>query len=247
MGANSLTWNRLPEGPLWLISPHLRVWQKQLLKQLRKRVPADPETIWIFSSGTRAINQIKCIGLKRAAILTAAAGANTHLQATRLDRWLIPIPTYHIGGFAILARAFLSGSAVEPMGRWLASDFITTITQRKITLTSLVPAQVYDLVRSRRRAPSSVRAIVVGGGALDPDLYVSARDLGWPLLPSYGLTESAAQVATAKLSSLHTRKFPDLAVLPHAQIELRASRIFIRSPSLCHWIATLDRNGVFTL
>ena len=42
---------------------------------------------------------------------------------------------------------------------------------------------------------------MTGGGALDPSLYKQARDLGWPLLPSYGLTECGSQVATASLSS----------------------------------------------
>jgi O-succinylbenzoic acid--CoA ligase len=60
-------------------------------------------------------------------------------------------------------------------------------------------------VELRLPAPSNVRAIVVGGGALSEELYDRARALGWPLLPSYGMTETCSQVATATLSSAELR------------------------------------------
>ena len=63
--------------------------------------------------------------------------------------------------------------------------------------SSLVPAQVLDLVRAGLRPPPVLRAIVVGGGAISAELYRDARALGWPVLPSYGMTECCSQIATA--------------------------------------------------
>jgi O-succinylbenzoic acid--CoA ligase len=65
------------------------------------------------------------------------------------------------------------------------------------TFSALVPTQVHDLVQAGLAAAECLRGVVVGGGVLTEDLFARAAELGWPLLPSYGLTEAASQVATA--------------------------------------------------
>jgi O-succinylbenzoic acid--CoA ligase len=44
-------------------------------------------------------------------------------------------------------------------------------------------------------------AIVVGGGKLGEASGRAARDLGWPVLASYGMTEAASQIATQGLDA----------------------------------------------
>ncbi|MBX3021010.1 MAG: AMP-binding protein [Bdellovibrionales bacterium] len=232
----------------WLVSPHLASWQKKVLKNLRARVPHEPGTVWVLSSGTQSVNEVKCIGLSRTAIEASARAVNAHLKATDRDRWLIAIPEYHVGGYMIRVRARLSGSSVFTLGKWTAEKFVNTVQVKRITLSSLVPTQIYDLVSLGLPAPPSLRAIVVGGGALDENLYLRARRLGWPLLPSYGLTETASQVATASLDSLADQLvYPALVPLAHAQLEMRGERLWIQADSLCRWVARSDSGGQFTL
>ena len=69
---------------------------------------------------------------------------------------------------------------------------------KRQTLTSLVPAQVFDLVNAGLKPPHILRAVLVGGGRLEDALYQKATALGWPLLPGYGMTEAASQIATAR-------------------------------------------------
>src|SRR5207253_1068669 len=99
-------------------------------------------------------------------------------------------------------------SKVVKGGEWNPARTVKKWKDRKVTLTSLVPTQVFDLVSANLTAPKNLRAAVIGGGALDPSLYLKARELGWALLPSYGLTECASQVATASLDSLGKKEFP---------------------------------------
>lgn len=107
-----------------------------------------------------------------------------------------------------------------PEPRWDAKHFCDVIEKEKCTLSALVPAQIYDLLSLSLRAPCSMRAIVVGGGPFEPELYKKARELGWPVLPSYGMTETASQIATAALESLQNKsEFPELGLLSHAQAE----------------------------
>ncbi len=109
----------------------------------------------------------KWVGIPRGAFLHSARTVNQHLEVTPDDRWLIAVPVYHVGGFSILARCHESGSAFFHMDeKWSPERFVARCRQENITLASLVPTQVFDLARAGLEAPSSLRAIVVGGGSL---------------------------------------------------------------------------------
>lgn len=88
-------------------------------------------------------------------------------------------------------------------------------------------------MQSQLRAPESLRGVLVGGGSLSKDLYLRGRELGWPLLPTYGMTECCSQVATASMSSLEHLDYPALRILPHVETRIdEAGCLEISSPSL---------------
>jgi O-succinylbenzoic acid--CoA ligase len=187
----------------------------------------------VQTSGTEGVP--KWCALSKQAFLTNAEAVNTHLAATASDRWLIALPTHHVGGFAIYARAFASGAAVVHFdGKWDATRFAEVCRDEAITLTSLVPTQVFDLVQKSLRAPDSLYSIVVGGGGLSKELGQRARDLGWPVLQSFGMTETASQIATEPLAHLATGFDPEsLEVLPHWDLQVDADDVLtVRGPAL---------------
>jgi O-succinylbenzoic acid--CoA ligase len=61
-----------------------------------------------------------------------------------------------------------------------------------------VPTQIVDLVQAKLVPPTSLRVVVVGGGHLDSGIDHDARALGWPVVVSYGMTETASQIATGE-------------------------------------------------
>jgi len=189
--------------------------------QLESYVVDLPGHIWLATSGTTGA--LKLTALSKCAMLASAAAVNRHLQSTANDVWLGVLPTFHVGGLGIYARAFLSGARI--VGEW----------NDDVTLASLVPAQVSDLVRANAKPPRSLRAIVVGGGALSEDLYRAGTALGWPLLPSYGMTETCSQVATALPES------PELRLLDHAEARVDVEgRLAFRGASLLTGYATAN-------
>ncbi len=222
-----------------LLNPRMPEDERRRLESLVVDLPGH---VWLSTSGTTGV--LKLTALSKNALLASAAAVNRHLQSDAGDVWLCVLPTFHVGGLGIYARAFLSDARVVISG-WDG-----------VTLASLVPAQVSDLVRDGVEAPPSLRAVVVGGGALSAELYASAHALGWPLLPSYGMTECCSQVATAKPDvgrgfsppppwegglkpRLTPTRAPDLLLLDHIEARIESDgRLALRSESLLTGYAT---------
>lgn len=201
-----------------------------------------PGHIWISTSGTTTL--AKWAGLSRQALLASAAAVNKHLMAVPKDIWFNPLPVFHVGGLGIWARAYQNGAKCMPYEeKWNPHTYAQKLAECKATLGSLVPTHVHDLVANGIAAPKSLRAIIVGGARLSDALYEKARELGWPLLPSYGLTECASQVATAELSA----KNPRLHLLSHIEGSITpAGLIALKSPALLSAYAHISSNE-FTL
>lgn len=176
--------------------------------------------------------------------MASARAVNAHLEATSLDRWLIGLPLHHVGGFSILARCHENGAGFALwQEKWDAQKFAAACAAQGITFTSLVPAQVFDLVHAKLVAPPSLRAVVVGGGSLDGELGARSRALGWPVLQSYGMTEAASQIATEPLEDLHGDfEAGRLQVLPGWDLRCDADgRLVVRGGALASGYAL--RNG----
>lgn len=199
--------------------------------------------IWLHTSGSV---QTKLVALHKQAFLASAQAVNKHLQATSCDIWINPLPLFHVGGLGILARGHLNGAHVYTYpDKWSPHSFQKMVADKRGTLTSLVPTQVYDLVVHNLAAPKSLRAVIVGGGACHRSLYERARKLGWPLLPSYGMTECASQVATAPLESLLKDKIPDLEILSHIDVKIEKNhQISICSSALLTAYANIENGKI---
>lgn len=167
-------------------------------------LPAIPELAGhVLFQTSGSTGDPKLVALSKDALLLSAACVNRHLHVSEISRWGSALPYHHVGGFGIGARAFEAACdyLVFP-SRWQPVDFSAWLAQEAITHTSLVPTQVYDLIKHELRAPSSLKAVVVGGGKLLDDLGMKARALGWPVLASYGMTETGSQIATQPLGLL---------------------------------------------
>lgn len=151
----------------------------------------------IFFQTSGSSGAAKWVALSKNALLTSARIVNQHLGVEIGSRWGLALPIYHVGGFGILVRVFLSGGICQVFhAHWDPVAFTRFVYIEKCEHISLVPTQLVDLVRTRCIAPHSIKSVVVGGGALSDDLFIQAKALGWPVLRSYGMTESASQIAT---------------------------------------------------
>lgn len=183
--------------------------------------------LWIASSGSSksSNSSLKFYGFTRDAFLVSANAVNSHLQAKLGDKWLSPLPIFHVGGFSIFVRSLLLGQDPVLLEKWEPQKFRNLIEQHQISFSSLVPTQVFDIVKAQLIAPQCLKAVVVGGAKLSEDLYAEARKLKWPLLPSFGMTELCSQIATAEIRSLTNLVFPQFKILDHISASVDSDSI----------------------
>src|SRR6185369_1892026 len=213
-----------------LLNPRLPDEDRCALEAIYAAAPRLPAHVWIATSGSTG--GWKLVALSKEALLASAAAVNRRLGVRGGESWCCVLPTFHVGGLGIFARASISGGHVIEMS-WDPHAFAAT----SAAFSSLVSAQVVDLVRAGLRAPETMRAVVVGGGAMSGSLYRDARALGWPVLPSYGMTECCSQIATA------THDGPELLLLDHLDARTEADgRLAFAGSSLLTGYAT-SNNG----
>lgn len=187
------------------------------------------------SSGGR-----KWVALSKASFLRSAVAVNRHLEATADERWMLALPTFHVGGMAIGARAYAAGSeVVVNAGKWDPVDFGRRLEQEGIGLVSLVPTQLVDLLRTGVWAPSGLRKVLIGGGRLSDEAYTEAVRLGWPVVETYGMTETGSQVATSAGIGR------ELRLLPIWQARLNAEgQLMLRGEAMMSGYVRCDRDSL---
>ncbi|NCC32496.1 MAG: o-succinylbenzoate--CoA ligase, partial [Chloroflexia bacterium] len=114
------------------------------------------------------------------------------------DRWLAVLPLFHVGGLSILMRGAIYGMPVVLHERFEPTAVLASLVEERVTLVSLVAVMLQRLLDHDQAGvlPASVRCVLLGGGPAPRPLLeaCAARDL--PVAQTYGMTETASQVAT---------------------------------------------------
>jgi len=150
----------------------------------------------LYTSGTSG--RPKGVALDAANLFASARAQASLLGSEAADRWLLCLPLFHVGGLSILLRSVLVGSCVVLHERFDPERVAVDLEAEAITGVSWVAhmlARVLD-VSDGRNAPASLSCVLLGGGATPEPLVRAALASGFPIAPTYGLTEAASQVAT---------------------------------------------------
>jgi len=125
----------------------------------------------------------------------SAQGALHCIALSQGDRWLLSLPIYHIGGFAIVMRCLLVGATIVLSSQ---QDLAKQIACHKVSHLSLVATQLWRLLKVENVQLESIKACIIGGGPVSSELLDQAQKKQLPCFISYGLSEMSSQVATAK-------------------------------------------------
>lgn len=165
--------------------------------------PASAEDVHLMvpTSGTTAA--ARAVMLSGRNLCAAVEGVHQHLALGPGDVWLACLPLFHIGGLSILLRCLYSGATVLLHERFDPRRICSDLREHDVTHLSLVPTMLSRLLDqcAEIAPPPGLRVVLVGGGPLSRDLASRALSAGWPICPTYGMSETASQVATRHIIS----------------------------------------------
>lgn len=194
------------------LNPRLDLGVDGLESFVRTELGLDSAVVFATSGSTGA--GPKFVVLEKQSLLASAIAVNRHLEVNEGDRWLCALTTFHVGGVGVWARGYAAECGVFEIDgeRWdkSGSTFLSACKDQGITLTALTPTHLHDVVANDQKAPESLRAVMIGGDALEPELLGNALRLGWPILRTYGMTEAASQIATDFPEEAESPSRPDL-------------------------------------
>ncbi|MDZ7714699.1 MAG: AMP-binding protein [Balneolaceae bacterium] len=161
----------------------------------------DPEQIfgYFFTSGTT--DKPKIVPLKRRQMYFAADASAENFKPRPNHFWLLCLPLNHIGGVSIILRSILYGSGIYRMKRFDKGMVTTFLSENNLfQAASLVPTMLKRLLENPVfQTHKNFKAILLGGGSIDSELLELSIQRGIPLVSSYGMTETCAQIAANPL------------------------------------------------
>ena len=166
--------------------------QKAKVRWLEEVKPNTVTTI-MYTSGTSGRPKGVCQTYGNH--LYSALGSALNLGLTPADNWLCVVPVFHISGFSIMMRSLIYGMTVTLLPKFdpvLVADYLQ---RQNITAISVVPTMLKELLAIDSLClNSSFRFFLLGGGPIDMDSLKICRQKDWPVIQSYGMTETASQV-----------------------------------------------------
>jgi o-succinylbenzoate---CoA ligase len=131
------------------------------------------------------------------------------------ERWLCPLPLSHVGGLMIVLRsAIMATTAVLAPPPFDARAIGAQLRDGGITTASLVPTQLQRLLDAGATPGPELRRILLGGGPMPRALLARSRSAGFPVCPSYGLTQACSTVTVAEPGDVESagRPLPGVGV-----------------------------------
>ncbi|MBD2251170.1 2-succinylbenzoate--CoA ligase [Nostoc parmelioides] len=154
--------------------------------------------------------------------LTASVqGFREYFQIKQVNSYCV-LPLYHVSGLMQFIRSFITGGklVIQPF----KSLEINQISQVKPTefFISLVPTQLQRLLQNLELTTwlSQFNTVLLGGAPAWDELLEKAKFHSIRLAPTYGMTETASQIATLKPDDFLNGKINSGQILPHAQVRI---------------------------
>jgi o-succinylbenzoate---CoA ligase len=172
--------------------------------------------------------------------LTASVkGFQKYFELKNVNSFCV-LPLYHVSGLMQFMRSLITN------GKLAIADYKYIKEGKKISeinpeefFISLVPTQLQFLIETDPNWLASFQTVLLGGSPAWRSLLDNARKHRIRLAPTYGMTETASQVATLKPEDFLAGNNSSGKVLPHGAIELdtknndRQGIITVKASSLC--------------
>ena len=239
--------------------------QKQTTHELSLIVNKTPFA-FLFTSGSSS--RPKRIPLRHSQLWAAYQATQAQVQLSPNQSWGLCLPMHHVGALSIVLKSLLSHSSISlssssDVQRW--NSWLNGWHHCRVI--SMVPTQLHKWLEHNRTENISplvsemFRFIILGGGPTNAPDIDEAGNLGWPILLSYGMTETFAHICSIPASELPKPLKEPLAIgqMHRAQsmelryeedtndpiIWLKGTQIFSPEPSQNRLLQSFDEQGWF--
>ena len=186
--------------------------------------PASLARLRLLTSGSTGSPKI--VDLTETQLVASAEASRARIGCGPEDNWLCCLPLHHIAGLSTLLRAGMAGAAVTLHEHFEPERVNRAIDSGGITMVSLVPTMLGRLLDHREDIPfhPNLRVILLGGAPSSPELLERCRAIDAPVALTWGMTETASQVATRSPGDL--RDDPDVGLpLPGVSVFVEDGRL----------------------
>ncbi|WP_067725654.1 o-succinylbenzoate--CoA ligase [Oceanobacillus damuensis] len=128
----------------------------------------------------------------------SAIGSALNLGLNKEDKWLIPLPIFHVSGLSTTIKSVIYGMPLYLLEKFDVEDVHQAIMEKGVTIISVVTLMVQRLIDQlgEDRYPDTLRCMLLGGGPAPKPMLELAKVKNIPVFQSYGMTETASQIVT---------------------------------------------------
>jgi O-succinylbenzoic acid--CoA ligase len=184
------------------------------------RVPAsDSPHIMIPTGGSSG--KIKFAVHTWETLTASVRGFTEYFQLQKVNSFCV-LPLYHVSGLMQFMRCFTTGGkfVISPF-KELVSRQLDKFEQSEFFI-SLVPTQLQSLLQNSNLTTwlSQFQTVLLGGAPAWDEILEKARYYQIRLALTYGMTETASQIATLKPDDFLNGKVNSGQILPHAKVRI---------------------------
>lgn len=186
--------------------------------------PAIVNPQWIMIPTGGSSGQIRFAIHTWETLMASVRGFQQYFQLNQVNSCCV-LPLYHVSGLMQFLRSFTTGGSLVILPfKELQAGQRCNIDPAKFFI-SLVPTQLQRLLQNPALTSwlSQFQTVLLGGAPAWPELLKQARQHGIRLAPTYGMTETASQIATLKPEDFLSGTNNCGQVLPHAKVTICSS------------------------
>ncbi|BAZ29308.1 AMP-dependent synthetase and ligase [Cylindrospermum sp. NIES-4074] len=154
-------------------------------------------------------------------LMASVQGFTAYFQLKQVNSFCV-LPLYHVSGLMQFMRSFTTGGKLAILPFKSIENHQLDNIEISDFFISLVPTQLQRLLESPELTSwiSQFSTVLLGGAPAWQELLEKARFHNIRLAPTYGMTETASQIATLKPDDFLQGKQNSGQILPHAQITI---------------------------
>ena len=193
------------------------------------------------STGNPKLLLVEKERMRQSALMTLS-----FLGLEKEDTALLCMPLDYIAGKMMVVRSVVGQLrliSVPPSGHPMADSAVRDVS---IAFAAMVPLQVYNSMQVPEECERLKRIthLIIGGGAVDPDLEKCLHDFPNAVWSTYGMTETLSHIAMRRINGEHASSWYE--PLPGVKVSQDADGcLVIHAPRVCE--QTLKTNDIVEL